>query len=266
MRPEDRKNIMMTGFFVAALLVITAISLFLISKENKLFSSKSSIKTMVSNAQGLRDGAAVHFKGIKVGGVQRIEIVSVSNIVFHLSIESEFLRWIKQDSHIAFRTQGVLGDKYLEILGGNEDSPSVVDGGELKTDENSQFDKFINQGEDILVVANRVLQKVDALMGPADSNRIGSILNNLDHASSSMNKLFSAIDPKKFSSAIDGFGAASDSLGKVMTRIEKGPGSAHSLIYDPTVHEDLKALLGGAQRSRVLQYFIRETIKENNAD
>ncbi|MBH48635.1 MAG: hypothetical protein CME71_10745 [Halobacteriovorax sp.] len=264
MRPEDKKSVIITGTFVVLLLLVTAVSLFLISKENKLFSIKATLSTTVSNAQSVREGAAVHFKGIKIGSVSAIDILSVDKIKISLQVEDNYLKWIKEDSHIAFRTQGVLGDKYLEILGGNEDSPSVKTNHVLTSNENSQFDQFINKGEDILVVATRVLQKIDAIMGPVDNSRMGSILDNLETASIRANKLFSSVEPKKLSSTLDGINKASTSLGNVMSRIEKGPGTAHSLIYDPTVHEDLKSLLGGAQRSKVLQYFIRETIKDNN--
>lgn len=264
MRPEDKKSILITGSFVTFLLLVTAISLFLISKESKLFSLKAEITTRVSNAQSLREGAAVHFKGIKIGSVARVEIASVDDIIIHLAVEQEFLKWIKTDSYIAIRTQGVLGDKYLEILGGLTDSESIKNGHRLVTNEDSQFDKFINKGEDILVVANRVLLKLDTLMGPVENNRIDNILSNIEKFSQKADRLFSAVEPKKLSSAVNGLSDASHAFEEVMTRIQKGPGSAHSLIYDPTVHEDLKSLLGGAQRSRVLQYFIRETIKENN--
>tara|TARA_R110000868_G_scaffold287961_3_gene548313 strand:+ start:838 stop:1635 length:798 start_codon:yes stop_codon:yes gene_type:complete len=264
MRPEDKKSVIITGTFVVLLLVVTSISLFLISKENKLFSEKATLSTVVSNAQSVREGAAVHFKGIKIGSISAIDILSVDSIRISLQVEDTYLKWIKEDSHIAFRTQGVLGDKYLEILGGLEESPSVKDNHVLTSNENSQFDQFINKGEDILVVATRVLQKIDAIMGPVDNSRMGNILDNLETASIRANKLFSSIEPKRLSSTLEGLNKASTSLGNVMSRIERGPGTAHSLIYDPTVHEDLKSLLGGAQRSKVLQYFIRETIKDNN--
>ncbi len=260
MRPEDKKSIILTGAFVVFLTFVTAISLFLISKENKLFSQKSSIVTYVSNAQSIRTGSAVHFKGIKIGSISSIDIQSLDKIKITLEVEHEFLKWIKIDSYIDFRTQGVLGDKYLEILGGKEESVSIQSGEMLLANENSQFDKFLNKGEDILTVANRVLLKIDSIMGPVDNSRISNILDNLESAS----RTFSSIDGRKLNSTIDGLNQSSTSLGRVMTRIEKGPGSAHSLIYDPTVHEDLKSLLGGAQRSRVLQYFIRETIKDAN--
>lgn len=260
MRPEDKKSIILTGAFVVLLTMVTAVSLFLISKENKLFSQKSTIITYVTNAQSIRSGSAVHFKGIKIGNISSIDIQSLDRIKISLQVEQEFMKWIKTDSYIDFRTQGVLGDKYLEILGGKEESSSVKDGALLIANENSQFDKFINQGEDILTVANRVLLKIDSIMGPVDNSRISNILDNLETAT----RTFSSVDPKKLNSTIDGLNQSSKSLGKVMTQIEKGPGSVHSLIYDPTVHEDIKSLLGGAQRSKVLQYFIRETIKDSN--
>ena len=52
-------------------------------------------------------------------------------------------------------------------------------------------------------------------------------------------------------------------LDRILGRVENGPGTANSLIYDDVLHDDLKALLGGAQRNKVLKYFIRESIKNS---
>ena len=56
---------------------------------------------------------------------------------------------------------------------------------------------------------------------------------------------------------------ASGSIERIMTRIEKGPGTMNSLIYDESVHDSLRALLGGASRNKVIKYFIRESIKDS---
>jgi phospholipid/cholesterol/gamma-HCH transport system substrate-binding protein len=52
---------------------------------------------------------------------------------------------------------------------------------------------------------------------------------------------------------------------KIMARIEKGPGTLNSMIYDNALHEDLRALLGGASRNKVIKYFIRESIKKSES-
>jgi hypothetical protein len=53
------------------------------------------------------------------------------------------------------------------------------------------------------------------------------------------------------------------SVERIMTRIEKGPGTMNSLIFDDSLHDDLRGLLGGAQRNKVIKYFIRESIKNS---
>ena len=46
-----------------------------------------------------------------------------------------------------------------------------------------------------------------------------------------------------------------------MSRIENGPGTMNSMIYDDGLHDDLRSLLGGASRNKIIKYFIRESIK-----
>jgi hypothetical protein len=53
------------------------------------------------------------------------------------------------------------------------------------------------------------------------------------------------------------------SMNRILNRVEKGPGTINSLIYDENVHDDLRALLGGAQRNKTIRYFIRESIKKS---
>lgn len=56
--------------------------------------------------------------------------------------------------------------------------------------------------------------------------------------------------------------AAAD-LRAVMGRVEKGEGTLGALVNDPGVYDDLRALLGRAQRNRVLRGVIRHTIERN---
>lgn len=56
--------------------------------------------------------------------------------------------------------------------------------------------------------------------------------------------------------------AAAD-LRVVMDRVEQGEGTLGALVNDPGVYDDLRALLGRAQRNRVLRGVIRHTIEKN---
>jgi hypothetical protein len=57
--------------------------------------------------------------------------------------------------------------------------------------------------------------------------------------------------------------ASMDHLNSIFTKVDKGHGTLGALINDPSLYDDLKALLGGANRNRVLKYFVRKSVEES---
>ena len=53
-------------------------------------------------------------------------------------------------------------------------------------------------------------------------------------------------------------------LASIFEKIDNGQGTLGGLINDPTVHEDIKDILGGAKRSKLLKYLIRQAIQKND--
>ena len=46
-----------------------------------------------------------------------------------------------------------------------------------------------------------------------------------------------------------------------MEKIDEGQGTLGGLINDPTVHDDLKTILGGAKKSKLLKFLIHQATK-----
>ena len=72
----------------------------------------------------------------------------------------------------------------------------------------------------------------------------------------------STLNDKNLTQSIANFKQSSENMSKLTKQIEEGPGTLHALIYDQSLHEDLRTLVGGANRNKVLKYFIRESIKK----
>lgn len=261
-KPSDKKNYLISGIFITILLAVVSVTIFMLDKQNPLFSSRIYLKTEVKNAQNLKEGAAVQLKGIKVGSVTDITFKDLDTLVINLAVNSEYTEWIKKDSYLAFKTQGVLGDKFLEILGGTNESQPVREGDILATNEASQIDHIIEKGEDLMVAAGSILTKMDKIMSQVADNRLERVLYNVENLTANANKLMSTLNDKNFSQSMANMKTSTDSFVKMTKRIEEGPGTMHALIYDQTLHEDLKTLVGGANRNKVLKYFIRESIKK----
>jgi phospholipid/cholesterol/gamma-HCH transport system substrate-binding protein len=261
-KPNDKKNYLVSGIFISILLGVCGITIFMLNKENSLFSRKIHIKTEVGSAQNLKEGAAVQLRGIKVGSVSSIRFKSVDKLIITLGINSDYQEWIKKDAGLAFKTQGVLGDKFLEISGGTEGSPAVVENDILPTNESSQIEHIITKSEDLVVAAGSILTKFDRIISSVENNRLDKILQNLENLTANTNRVMSNLNDKNISQSIANFKQSSESMSKITKQIEEGPGTMHALIYDQGLHEDLRTLVGGANRNKVLKFFIRESIKK----
>lgn len=272
LKPGDRNRIVRTGFFVSIALVIIGASIFMLGSENNVFSNTFDIYAKVRNAQNLKNGAAVQLKGIKVGTVSDILFTDVDEIQITLTIAETYRQWIRQDSHVAFKTQGVLGDRFLEILGGTQNADPIKEDAQIRVDESSFLEKIATRGEDILAVSERILIKIDQLMGNVESNRLDNILSSIERSTTKTNELLQTIGANDVSKTLKNLSEASAelkhtsaSINDIAHQIKEGPGTLNSLIYDRSIHDDLKTLLGGSNRNKVLKYFIRETIKKAEA-
>ena len=56
---------------------------------------------------------------------------------------------------------------------------------------------------------------------------------------------------------------ASADIQTIIAEVKDGNGTLGALIADPTVYEDVKTLLGGAKRNKILKAYVRDTIRKN---
>jgi phospholipid/cholesterol/gamma-HCH transport system substrate-binding protein len=236
-KPSDKKNYLISGLFISALLLVVMVTIFMLNKENPFFSRKVLIKTQVNSAQSLKEGAAVQLRGIKVGSVQSIDFKDLDTLIITLGVTEKYQIWIKKDSEITFKTQGMLGDKYLEISGGTDSAGPIKEEDFLVTREGSQIDHIITKSEDLVVVAGSILNKIDKIMTNVEEKRLDKILSNLESLTANSNKVMMTFNDKNFGQSITNFKSTTESLTKLTKRIEEGPGTMHALIYDQGLHE-----------------------------
>ncbi len=271
MRKKDQGNLVKVGIFVAGLTLILMIMIASIGKENSILEPRINIKARVGNVSNLKPGAYVELKGIKVGSVSGVEIVSEEEVEITMTILKKELKWIKDDSKVAISTAGLVGDKFVEIYTGEKDArPFNPEKDILLPGDTTDLKKIMVKGDSIASVTERILLKFDTILfNLGDGKTIIETVNSLNRASKNLEKITDDLDRanmvqafSNMNTSMANFDRASSSLGKILTRVEKGPGTMNSLIYDESVHDDLRALLGGAQRNKVIKYFIRESIKK----
>ena len=131
------------------------------------------------NAAGLKPGADVRISGIKSGRVKGIEFLGgaedqdVDWLVFvrvELEVDEDRAFAIREDSQFYITTEGVLGEKYIEILTNNLVEPELAAGAKVKGVDPPRM-------ELLLARADKLLQNIGDLLG-RDDIPIGDLIRN----------------------------------------------------------------------------------------
>jgi phospholipid/cholesterol/gamma-HCH transport system substrate-binding protein len=270
-RKKDKQNLVKVGAFLSALTLVLMIMVASIGKENSLFDSKVLVKARVSNVSNLKPGSYVELKGIQVGAVKSIEIVSEDQVEVVFSMLEKELEWVRKDTTVVISNAGLVGDKFLEIKGGSREGGRFNPNQDiLYSEAASGFAAIMSKGENIADVTTRILTKVDNLLtNMEDGKKIIDTMNSINRASMNLEAITNELKEahlgkmvKNVNMSMANLNGAAGSMERIMSRIEKGPGTMNSMIYDDSLHEELRGLLGGAQRNKVIKYFIRESIKK----
>ena len=122
------------GIFIVATLLVLVAGVFLIGDQRFLFRPTYRIQAEFQNVAGLNNGADVRVGGIHLGTVKYISLPGGpgAKLVVAMDLASSTKNMIRQDSVATIKTEGLVGDKYVEISSGSEKAPAIESGDTIK--------------------------------------------------------------------------------------------------------------------------------------
>ncbi|MBS1563066.1 MAG: MCE family protein [Bacteroidetes bacterium] len=132
-----------TGAFVVGSLLILLILIFYIGKQKNLFSSTFSVYAQFKNISGLKVGNYVRFGGIDVGTVDNIGIINDTTVRVDFVLNENVHRFIKNDAIASIGSDGLMGDKLVQLGPGSNGAPEIKDGGQLRASDPADMDKMM---------------------------------------------------------------------------------------------------------------------------
>ncbi len=233
MKNEHSRNIRLGLIvFIGSALIIAA--LYFVGSKQRLFGSTIQVKAEFYNASGLRRGNSVRFTGIDVGTVESVEIISDTSVLVVMSIDSEVARFIRIDALAAIGTDGVMGNKLVNINPSRSSARTIVNGDVLKTLKTMEMEatfRTLNNTNDNL---NAVSADLRAITEKLNSER--SLLNLLLDPSVSDN-VQSAVTHFRY--AGNNTAVLTGDLRSIMRNMKDGKGTAGLLLTDTLLRKDL---------------------------
>ncbi len=217
------------GILVITSLVVLGVGIFFISGQVSWFSRKYTLKTYFSGAGGLRPGSQVRIEGIPVGTVEGIRLSPFTEenraVEVVMRVPRDYQGQIRADSTASLQTAGLLGEAFVDIQRGSSNQPAVPDGGEVKSVEEADIKRIVQNTND--VISNlRVL-----------SAKLNDITNQIQSGKGSMGKL---IYDETFYNHLE---KTSATVQRVLARVERGEGTLGKLMADDTLYKNTIATL-----------------------
>jgi phospholipid/cholesterol/gamma-HCH transport system substrate-binding protein len=290
------------GIFVIAGILLAMIVVFQLGSQHEIFQRQCTLFASFRDISGLRVGATVQLAGLNVGSVDDIRFpkdLMNKQITVVLRIRRHFQDRIRADSVATVNTQGLLGDKYIYISVGSEDQPVIPDHGFVPSKETTSIfalaDKAGKIMDDIGDAASSLNDLMKSVQGGKEGDlkaSIKSIRHTLEQIEKGKGTLHALIyDPKGEelvrdladtmrsmkeisekageggkTSLIANMRQASADLKEILGSIRRGEGTLGMLIRDPGLYNDLRTLLGRANRNVLMKAVVRATLRENEGE
>ncbi|MBK8367922.1 MAG: MCE family protein [Bacteroidetes bacterium] len=228
MGQETSKNIRV-GAFVLAGTVLLIFSLYLIGAKQNLFGSTFELKSQFKNVNGLMPGNNVRFTGIDVGTVKSVEIINDSTVDVTMVIENKVQAFIKKNATAMVGTDGLMGNKLININSSNESAPSVEDGdflvskSPLGTDDMMRTLNITNENvKDITIDLKNIVRRLNS------PNTLWSILMDTIVAENVKEAIVNIKVTGERTAIITG------DLSRIVKHVKEGKGTIGALIADTT--------------------------------
>ena len=137
------ENNLKLGVFVLAGLMVLILAFYMIGKNHNLFGSNFAVKSHFSNLNGLTEGSNVLFSGIQAGTVKTIKLLNDTTIEVTLLIDDKVRAYIHKNAVTAIGTEGLMGNKIVNILPSRGESPRIEEGDLLASQKNINMDEML---------------------------------------------------------------------------------------------------------------------------
>lgn len=164
-------NSMKLGVFVVAGLVLLITAIYFIGQKQHMFSNVFRISGIFKNVNGLQVGNNIRFSGINVGTVENITIVSDTAVRVDMVIDADIQKFIKSDATAIIGSEGLMGNKTINIAPGSMDQPSIKDQGAIKTAKPVDFDEILGQLNTTTQNAALITDDLSAIMNSIRSGK-----------------------------------------------------------------------------------------------
>jgi phospholipid/cholesterol/gamma-HCH transport system substrate-binding protein len=224
----DRGRMLRVGVFVLVGLGVFLGMIYALGARARLFEPRFTISAEFTEVGGLVEGATVRLAGVQIGRVSGVTLPSEpgGKVRVDMTIARRFGDRVRKDSVARIETQGLLGDRIIELSVGSAAAPPVRPHEVVASRDPFDINRVMDEGAQVV-------------------KSIGTLADSLRETAQTLNQ--SGLI-QETTSTVRAARKITDQVGRVVGEVERGKGWAHALIYEePLALRRVNDLVASAQ-------------------
>lgn len=237
-----RNRIAAVGAFVLVGVLLFAIGLFLIGDRRMLFKEHFEVYAEFAQIAGLQNGATVRVAGMDAGEVETIHIPKGPADPFRvkLRVREDLHGLIRLDSVASIQNDGLVGNKFVQVEAGTEESAIVPDRGTIRSREPFDLANLLNKMNDTVEDINSMIGEVRGSIDKAFSS-ISTVATDAQGLIDDVGKDLRTI-------MVSGQRVARD-LDVIVDDVRAGRGTVGKLLKDEALYASAKNIAAEAEKA-----------------
>lgn len=232
------------GIFVLAGVLFLVFSLYMIGRNRNLFGATFTLSAYFRNINGLVAGNNVRFSGIDVGTVESISVENDTSILVVMIVDLKMRKHIKTNAVASIGTDGLVGNKLVNINSTGGHSVAVADGSVISSRLGVETDEML-----------RTLQTTNGNIAVITEN-LKEVSVRLNESSTLWEILADTVLVRDLKSAVahlDRAGAntevATADARMIVTRLSTGDGLVNSMFTDSVLRNSVTHSINDLKRT-----------------
>jgi phospholipid/cholesterol/gamma-HCH transport system substrate-binding protein len=229
-----RSKSVAVGIFVLGGFLLFVVGLFMIGDRRQLFSSSIELYAEYLEVGGLLVGAPVKVGGLGAGEVLSINVPPNPESRFKVTFRvlEKFRPLLRTDSVATIQTDGIVGNKFLQVDAGTSAGAEVVNGSMIQSREPFEFADLMQQVSDTVGTVNQTVSEVKEDF----EKTIQTITETTERAGTLITNV---------SDEVTGVAAAgnriSNDVSDIVAGVKAGEGTVGKLFTDDQLYRNLRA-------------------------
>jgi ABC-type transporter Mla subunit MlaD len=176
------------GLYVIFITCLSLAAVVYIGFKQDLFSERVTYYVVSTTGENVERGVPVRLSGFNIGHVSDVSLDTVDNVLITVHVLKKYQDWFKTDSKIILVQGGFIGQTYLKLVPGTEQSPVLEEDSVIKLDRVGGLEEIITEAQPVIEDLKAIVANIKNITAHFldESGAPQQILTNIESVTSDM--------------------------------------------------------------------------------